>query len=227
MPLLRVANVHFEATGANRLEYLNSQVQFKTGGGNYTISVGGTESVNVGAGGVVVSGINVVPQIAAAFDKANSATSGVLANATTTLAGTLTVAGNTYVTANLGIGTTTPAANLDVRGSISDAGANVISQTLTDGATINWNAANGRIATVTLGGTGRTMAAPTNLRVGTYILSVIQDGTGSRTITTWNSVFKWPSGVAPTLSTGANARDVMSFMCDGTNLFGTYINDVK
>lgn len=122
MPLLRVANVHFEATGANRLEYLNSQVQFKTGGGNYTISVGGTESVNVGAGGVVVSGINVVPQIALAFNKANNA----LPNATGTFSGDLTYAGNVYVGAsyNVGIGTASPTAALDVRGSYSDAGAN-------------------------------------------------------------------------------------------------------
>lgn len=227
MAILRVANVHFEATGANRLEYLNSQVKFRTGGGNYTISVGATESVNIGAGGAVISGINVVPQIALAFDKANTGSSNGLSNSTTTLAGTLTVAGNTYVTANLGIGTTAPAANLDVRGSISDAGANTLSQTLTDGATINWNAANGRIATVTLGATGRTMAAPTNLRIGTYILHVLQDGSGNRTITTWNGVFKWPAGVAPTLTTTASARDVMTFVSDGTNLYGTYINDVK
>jgi hypothetical protein len=51
-------------------------------------------------------------------------------------------------------------------------------QTLTDGSTINWNTDSGSVATVTLGG-NRTMAAPTNLKRGTYILEVIQDGTGS------------------------------------------------
>ena len=81
--------------------------------------------------------------------------------------------------------------------------------------------------TVTLTGTGRTVAAPTNLKVGTLILHVYQDATGSRTITTWNSVFKWPGGVAPTLTTTVGARDVMSFFSDGTNLYGTYINNVS
>ena len=102
---------------------------------------------------------------------------------------------------------------------------NVLSQTLTDGATISWDTNLGQIATVTLGG-NRVVAAPSNLKVGTYILHVIQDGTGSRTLT-WNSIFKWPAGVAPVLTTTAAARDVFSFVCDGTNLYGSYLPDVK
>ena len=91
--------------------------------------------------------------------------------------------------------------------------------TLSDGATINWDASSNQVASVTLGG-NRTMAAPTNLvDGGTYILHVIQDGTGSRTLT-WNSVFKWSGGTAPTLTTTASARDIISFISDGTNLYG-------
>lgn len=98
-------------------------------------------------------------------------------------------------------------------------------QTLTDGATVNWDLSAGAVATLTLGG-NRTMAAPTNLVVGTYILHIIQDGTGSRTIT-WNGVFKWQSGVAPTLTTTASRRDICSFICDGTNMYGSYMLDVR
>lgn len=98
-------------------------------------------------------------------------------------------------------------------------------QTLTDGASVSWNVALGGIATLTLAG-NRTMAAPTNLKKGVYILHVIQDATGSRTIT-WNAVFKWQSAVAPVLSTGANKRDIISFVCDGTNLYGSYMLDVR
>lgn len=103
--------------------------------------------------------------------------------------------------------------------------ANIANQTLTDGATINWDVSLGQVATVTLGG-ARTMAAPTNLRVGTYILHVVQDGVGGRTLN-WNSVFKWPAGVAPTLTSTANRRDLFSFVCDGTNLYGSYLPDVR
>ena len=103
--------------------------------------------------------------------------------------------------------------------------ANVANQLLTDGATINWDVSLGSVATVTLGG-NRTIAAPTNLKVGSYILHVIQDGAGSRTLT-WNSIFKWPAGVAPVLTTTGNRRDLFSFVCDGTNLYGSYLPDVR
>jgi len=90
--------------------------------------------------------------------------------------------------------------------------------TLSDGATINWDASANQVTSVTLAG-NRTMAAPTNLVDGAfYHLTVIQDGTGSRTLT-WNSVFKWPSATAPTLTTTASAKDEFTFRSDGTNLY--------
>lgn len=112
-----------------------------------------------------------------------------------------------------------------IGGTINTSTANVISQVLTDGATVTWNVALGLIATLTLGG-NRTIAAPTNMKVTTLILHLIQDGTGSRTVT-WNSVFKWPGGIAPVLTTTANAKDIISFVCDGTNFYGSYLTDVK
>ena len=126
---------------------------------------------------------------------------------------------------NFGIGTGSPAATLDVVGTVSIAKASVLSQTLTDATTISWDTSLGQVAYITLGG-NRTMAAPTNLKVGTYILHVIQDGSGNRTIT-WNSVFKWPAGVAPVLTSTAGRRDLFSFVCDGTNLYGSYLPDVR
>jgi len=103
--------------------------------------------------------------------------------------------------------------------------ANIANQILTDGPTINWDTSLGSVATVTLGG-NRAVAAPTNLKIGSYILHIIQDGSGNRTVT-WNSVFKWPAGVAPVLTTTANRRDLFSFVCDGTNLYGSYLPDVR
>lgn len=51
------------------------------------------------------------------------------------------------------------------------------------------------------------------------LLRLIQDVTGSRTVT-WPGTVKWPGGNAPTLSTGANAVDIVAFYWDGTNYFG-------
>lgn len=103
----------------------------------------------------------------------------------------------------------------------------ITTQTLTDGATVNWDANSGNIAVLTLGG-NRTMAAPTNLKTGgTYALRVNQDGTGSRTIT-WNSVFKWSGATAPTLTTTASRADLITCIStDGTNLLCSSILDVR
>jgi hypothetical protein len=92
-------------------------------------------------------------------------------------------------------------------------------QTLTDGASIAWDVDSGVFATVTLGG-NRTLANPTNLgSSGTLILKVVQDGTGSRTLA-FGANYLWPGGSAPTLSTDADAVDVLFFVTDGTYLYG-------
>jgi len=89
---------------------------------------------------------------------------------------------------------------------------------LTDASSISWNLDTAPFATVTLGG-NRTLANPPLVQPGNYVLIVKQDGTGSRTLS-YGSNFKWPSGSAPTLSAAANAIDMLSFVCDGTNIYG-------
>ena len=164
-------------------------------------------------------------QPASYYTNATNITTGTLpyaqipANVINTTAA-FTITGVYTYNANLTVNATSK-----VIGTIDIASANVLNQTLTDGATVSWDASLGQIATITLGG-NRTIANPTNLKVGTYILHVIQDNVGSRTVT-WGSSYKWPAGVAPTLTTTISARDVMSFVSDGTNLYGTYINNVS
>jgi hypothetical protein len=88
--------------------------------------------------------------------------------------------------------------------------------TLTDGATIAWDVSTSPIAKVTLAG-NRTMAAPTNaVGSGQYIsILVIQDGTGSRTLS-WNAVYEFTADTAPTLTTTANYGDLFTFRYNGT-----------
>ena len=86
--------------------------------------------------------------------------------------------------------------------------------TLTDGATITPDFSASNNFTLTLGGTGRTLANPTNITAGqSGVIVIQQDGTGSRTITSYGSNFKFAGGTAPTLSTGANDLDVLSYYC--------------
>lgn len=88
--------------------------------------------------------------------------------------------------------------------------------TLTDGATIAWDVSTSPVAKVTLGG-NRTLSAPTNpINSGQYIaLLVIQDGTGSRTLT-WNAVYEFKDDTAPTLTTTASQGDLFTFRYNGT-----------
>jgi len=87
--------------------------------------------------------------------------------------------------------------------------------TLTDGATITWDVGTSPVAKVTLGG-NRTLSAPTNGATGQFIsLAVIQDATGSRTLT-WNSVYEFTADTAPTLTTTASKADLFVFRYNGT-----------
>ena len=91
--------------------------------------------------------------------------------------------------------------------------------TLTQATTIAWDCNTGNSAVTTMTG-NRTLGAPTNQKAGaTYTLRVIQDGTGTRTLA-YNAVFKWPGGTAPVLSTGAGDIDILTFVSDGTNMYG-------
>ena len=88
--------------------------------------------------------------------------------------------------------------------------------TLTDGATVSWDVSTDPIAKLTLGG-NRTLSAPSNaVGSGQYIsLLVIQDGTGSRTLT-WNAAYEFTADTAPTLTTTASYGDLFTFRYNGT-----------
>jgi len=82
--------------------------------------------------------------------------------------------------------------------------------TLTDAATITPDFATSNNFTVTIGG-ARTLANPDNPAAGQAgQIVIIQDGTGSRTLS-YGSAWKFPGGVAPTLSTAAGAVDILSY----------------
>ena len=82
---------------------------------------------------------------------------------------------------------------------------------LTDGATINVDFNNGQNFAVQLGG-NRALGNPSNCVPGqTGSIFVIQDGTGSRTLS-FGANYKFPGGTAPTLSTGASACDRIDYI---------------
>lgn len=92
--------------------------------------------------------------------------------------------------------------------------------TLTDATTIVLNSGLSMSHTVVLDG-NRTMGTPSNSQCGVYTFKIVQDASvGSRTVT-WDAVFNFAGGTAPTLSTGVNDIDIITFYCDGTNYFMT------
>ena len=109
----------------------------------------------------------------------------------------------------------TTTSGIDVTGEVLADKAYIAETTLTDGATINWDMSTQSVCKVTLGG-NRTLAAPTNGSTGQFAsILVIQDGTGSRTLT-WNAVYEFASDTAPTLTTTASLGDLFTFRYNGS-----------
>ena len=107
-------------------------------------------------------------------------------------------------------------ADLDFVGDIDDVTVKL--------ANVSWDLNDNQVTKLTLDG-DLVLDNPTNQQAGTtYILRLIQDGVGSR-ILTFGSVFKFPGGTAPTLSTGVNDIDIISFVSDGTNMYGIFQGD--
>lgn len=103
-----------------------------------------------------------------------------------------------------GLGETTSSDSLEGRFAVEVA-------TLTDGATITPDFGANQNFTVTLAG-NRTLANPTNKVVGqTGSIFVVQDGTGSRTLS-YGTDYEFSGGTAPTLTTTASAVDRIDYV---------------
>ena len=87
--------------------------------------------------------------------------------------------------------------------------------TLTDASTISWNAITQPVAKVTLGA-NRTLGAASGGIAGAFIsLLIIQDGTGSRTVT-FNAAYEFKDDTAPTLTSTAAKGDLFVFRYNGS-----------
>lgn len=117
-------------------------------------------------------------------------------------------------------------AKTDVAQSFTAAQRGTVSA-LTDGATITPDFAVANNFSVTLGGS-RTLANPTNLTVGqSGVIKVTQDATGSRTLA-YGANWDFAGGTAPTLTTTANAVDILAYYVDGaSNITTRFIGDRK
>lgn len=80
---------------------------------------------------------------------------------------------------------------------------------------------NGTVQTCTLTG-NCTFTMPTATAGKSFIL-LLKTGAGAFT-STFTGV-KWPAGTAPTITVTASRMDVLSFFADGTNWYGTFVQN--
>lgn len=90
------------------------------------------------------------------------------------------------------------------------------------GANLDWNSNAFPTARVTLTQNLTMVPGSAPPSGATVLLMIKQDAVGGRTFT-WSSLYKWPGGVVPTMSTAANATDIASFLSDGNFLYGNIL----
>jgi len=71
--------------------------------------------------------------------------------------------------------------------------------------------------------TGPTTLAFSNPRIGTYIIKVKQDGIGGRMLTF--PIMKWSDAAVPTITSTANAIDLITLIYDGTHYYGSCLQN--
>lgn len=86
-----------------------------------------------------------------------------------------------------------------------------------DGATVTFDCAKSDKHKVTLGG-NRTLALSNDADSQAFTVILLQDGTGSRTVTWWSGIL-WAGGSAPTLTTTAGKRDVLTFIRESSGVY--------
>lgn len=107
------------------------------------------------------------------------------------------------------------------KGDVGDTGDTAPYVTATQGtAALALVATGPRTTRLTLTGNPTlSIANGTASKSYTHTILLVQDGTGSRTIT-WPAGVKWSKGVKPTLSTAANAIDVVHLLWTGAEWVG-------
>lgn len=146
------------------------------------------------------------------FSGAINSTLGTIGNFTTTLIGDVTIS-----TGSATVGTRVAVLNTAQQYTRAHNFA-ATALTITSG-TIPWDLSQNQVATLSVT-TNSTLNTPTNPQAGaTYVLIVTQ-GTGGSNTLSFSTAYKFPGGSAPVLSTGSAQVDVLSFVSNGTLLYG-------
>ncbi len=104
-------------------------------------------------------------------------------------------------------------------------GQETISTNASATGAVTLNLANGNVFNLTLtGDVTFTFSGATSGKACSFAAYIRQDATGGRTIT-WPASVDWAGGTPPTMSTAANALDIVVFetLDGGTNWYGSLV----
>jgi hypothetical protein len=99
---------------------------------------------------------------------------------------------------------------------------NIQTYTPSAAGTATLDLSKGNIHHITMPAGNITIALSNGTAGQCFIIRILQDGTGSRTVT-WFTTIKWAGGTAPTLTTTASKADTMGFEITGTNTYDGYV----
>lgn len=146
-----------------------------------------------------------------------NSTTGTIGNFTTTLTGDVTIS--------------TGSATVGTRVSVVDTAQeytrthnfNATSLTISTG-TVAWDLSQNQVARLEVT-TNSTMQNPTNPVDGATYMLIVTQGTGGSNTLSFSTAYKFPGGTAPTLSVGSADVDVLTFVSNGTVLYGVASQD--
>ena len=89
-------------------------------------------------------------------------------------------------------------------------------------ATATLDLKTGNTHDITMPAGNITIAVSNEIAGEVFYVSILQDGTGSRTVT-WFTTIKWAGGSAPTLTTTADKKDLFAFKTTGADTYDGFV----
>ena len=222
--------IEFTTTGGIQTSAFTGNVTKSAGGTSLTIANGVVAPAMLTTGGPSWDGssnLTVTGDLTVSGNdiKSSTATAITMSGTDVSIAGDLTVTGND-IKSSSATAMSLSGADVSMQGNTSfknyTEGVVAIG---TVGATHTFDLANGTVQTATLtSATACTFTMPTATAGKSFVLLIKQPASGSTTTATFTGV-KWSGGTAPTITATLGRLDVISFFADGTNWYGSFVQN--
>lgn len=148
----------------------------------------------------------------------SAVTNAKLANAATTVSGQTCTLGSTCTVPFSGLSGTATVAQITV--------SSQALTTCTTARTVDWSTGNSFTLLLTNADTcAITFSNPSSGQ--TIVLKYAQPGSTGSAVVSYSTTIKWPGGTTPTMTTGASVIDVCTFTYDGTNYYGSCLQNFQ